>query len=147
MKNVNNQHFFSFLDLEFLWLQYRLKVLHVNKKNILGVPKDFFSLFTSKIIDVKNSATSKIQFSNKILLFMRLCKDSFQIQSRVKLLLFPSKMIEIQLRKQKGKPIAYCTLACVRTLCCICLGRCCLGLEIRVIIKISKNPSYPVNVD
>ena len=26
------------------------------------------------------------------------------------------------------------------TLCCICLGRCCLGLETRVIIKILKNP-------
>ena len=26
------------------------------------------------------------------------------------------------------------------TLCCICLGRCCLGLETREIIKISKNP-------
>ena len=120
MKNVkkllrNNQHFFSFLDLEFLCLQYRLKVLHVNKKKKhIGCAQGFFSLFTSKIIDVKNSATRKIQFSNKILLFMRLCKDSFQIQSRVKLLLFPSKMIEIQLRKQKGKPIAYCTLACVR---------------------------------
>ena len=33
------------------------------------------------------------------------------------------------------------------TLCCICLGRCCLGLETRVIIKISKNPCYPINVD
>ena len=33
------------------------------------------------------------------------------------------------------------------TLCCICLGRCCLVLETRVIIKISKNPSYPVNLD
>ena len=33
------------------------------------------------------------------------------------------------------------------TLCCIRLGRCCLGVETRVIIKISKNPCYPVNVD
>ena len=33
------------------------------------------------------------------------------------------------------------------TLQCICLGRCCLGLETRAIIKISKNPCYPVNVD
>ena len=33
------------------------------------------------------------------------------------------------------------------TLCCISLGRCCFGLETRVIIKISKNPSkYPINV-
>ena len=47
----------------------------------------------------------KVQFSNKILLFMRLCKDSFQIQSRVRLFLFRSKNIEIQLRKQEGKPI------------------------------------------
>ena len=36
----------------------------------------------------------------------------------------------------------------VLTLCCISLGRCCFGLETRVIIKISKNPSkYPLNVD
>ena len=34
------------------------------------------------------------------------------------------------------------------TLCCISLGRCCFGLETRVIIKISKNPSkYPINVE
>ena len=33
------------------------------------------------------------------------------------------------------------------TLCCISLGRCCLGLEIRVIIKVLKNPCYPINVD
>ena len=41
------------------------------------------------------------------------------------------------------------TLNCPKlyTLWCICLGRCCLGLETRVIIKISKNPCYPVNVD
>ena len=63
----------------------------------------------------------KVQFSNKILLFMRLCKDSFQIQSRVRLFLFRSKNIEIQLRKQEGKPIAYVLhsdhrggMACVR---------------------------------
>ena len=33
------------------------------------------------------------------------------------------------------------------TLCCICLGRCCLGLETRVIIKILKNPCDCINVD
>ena len=33
------------------------------------------------------------------------------------------------------------------TLCCILIGRCCLGLETRVIIKISKNPFYPINLD
>ena len=33
------------------------------------------------------------------------------------------------------------------TLCCISLGRCCLGLEIRVIIKISTHPCYPINDD
>ena len=35
----------------------------------------------------------------------------------------------------------------VPTLCCICLGRCCLGLETRVIIKILKNPCKPINFD
>ena len=34
-----------------------------------------------------------------------------------------------------------------RTLCCISLGRCCFGLENRVIIKILKNPCYPINID
>ena len=33
------------------------------------------------------------------------------------------------------------------TLCCILIGRCCLGLETRVIIKISINPCYPINLD
>ena len=33
------------------------------------------------------------------------------------------------------------------TLCCISLGRCCLGLEIRVIIKISTHSCYPINDD
>ena len=33
------------------------------------------------------------------------------------------------------------------TLCCISLGRCCLGLEIRTIIKISTHPCYPINLD
>ena len=51
---------------------------------------------------------------------MRLCKDSYKIQSRVTLLLFPSKNIEIQLRKQEGKPIAYCTLITV----CYLYGMC-----------------------
>ena len=35
----------------------------------------------------------------------------------------------------------------VDTLCCISLGRCCLGLETRVIIKISKTHFFPINVD
>ena len=34
-----------------------------------------------------------------------------------------------------------------RTLCCICLGRCCLGLETRVIIEISTYRFCPINVD
>ena len=49
-----------------------------------------------------------------------------------------------------GKNFQKCLFYSIRkrhTLCCICLGRCCLGLETRVIIKISKNPCYPVNVD
>ena len=33
------------------------------------------------------------------------------------------------------------------TLCCISLGRCCFGLETRVIIKIWTHPCYPINVD
>ena len=33
----------------------------------------------------------------------------------------------------------------VVTLCCICLSSCYFGLETRVIIKISKNPCYPIN--
>ena len=33
------------------------------------------------------------------------------------------------------------------TLCCICLGRCYLGLETRVITKILKNPCKPINFD
>ena len=33
------------------------------------------------------------------------------------------------------------------TLCCISLGRCFFGLKTRVIIKISKTPCYPINVD
>ena len=39
------------------------------------------------------------------------------------------------------------TIVWPHTLCCISLGRCCLGLETRVIIKISKNPCYPINMD
>ena len=35
----------------------------------------------------------------------------------------------------------------IGTLCCISLGRCCLGLETRVIIKISTYPCCPINVD
>ena len=31
------------------------------------------------------------------------------------------------------------------TVCCISLGRCYFGLETRVIIKIPKNPCYPIN--
>ena len=43
-------------------------------------------------------------------------------------------------KNSKGGPYTY-------TLCCICLGRCCFGLETRVIIKNLKNPCYCINVD
>ena len=33
------------------------------------------------------------------------------------------------------------------TLCCICLHRCCFGLEVKVIIKISTHPFFPRNFD
>ena len=33
------------------------------------------------------------------------------------------------------------------TLCCVSLGRCCLGPETRVIIKISTYPCCPINGD
>ena len=35
----------------------------------------------------------------------------------------------------------------VHTLCCIALGRCCLGLETRVITEISTYPCCPINND
>ena len=114
-KTPQEQTTFFRLYLEFLRLHFlqQSKSFACKQKKHFGCSQGFFSLFISKIIDVENSAVNQIQFSNKILLFMRLCKGSFQIQSRVKLLLFRSKMIEIQLRKQKGKPITYCTLITV----------------------------------
>ena len=49
----------------------------------------------------------------------------------------------------ESNPIALVAFLCTYayTLCCICLGRCCLGLETRVIIKILKNPCKPINFD
>ena len=54
----------------------------------------------------------------------------------------PIKVIIYSIRQK----ISLCALDLL-TLCCICLGGCCFGLKTRVIIKISKNPCYPINLD
>ena len=57
---------------------------------------------------------------------------------------FSSKNLDFLLNSRFVSLDAY---YCSYTMCCISLSRCCLGLETKVVIKISRDPCYPISVD
>ena len=64
-KNPQKHPTFSFrLGLEFLWLQYAKKVLHINKRYI--VPKDFFHFLHPKFLMLEIRLLTKFNFMNSI---------------------------------------------------------------------------------